>query len=435
MADIKSYNEHWRKIENLPGGGQSSTIKTINILDEKNISVVKILNRQNDIERRARMRREAVNLSTLDHPNLPKLIDSNTDFWKDLEYKLFIAMEFIPGQTLSEFDFSILSLNEKIQLVIKICETIEYCHNRGIVHRDIKPDNIILRNNDYKDPVIVDFGISFNFNDLDDDNLTPDGQQLGNRFFILPEQKVGEVSKRDIRSDVTCVVGIFYYLLTNEFPTVLEDEKGQKPHQRPNSKKIINSFSKSIKDVINNIFDIGFTLVIDYRFQTTKNFMNELRLIEKMQESKAQPEKNLIEKIKSESSRPYYREKKIIKNEILKTQKIITDTISETSKKIGNDWLASFSSISNHKHTTKGYGVKYIIANRITNVSISIYFKIFITGNEIVVHSLVEGKQGVISEIEVFRQNMQSGKNWDILKLNLTDQYLEAIFKEMENSK
>ena len=221
MSNIKSYKEHWRKTDDLSAGGQGTTIKAINILDKKTISVVKILNRQNDLERRARMHREAMALSTLDHSNLPKFVDSNTEFWQNLEYKLFITTEYIPGSTLSAFDFTTLGLDEKVQIVIKICDVIDYCHHRGIIHRDIKPDNIILRKNSFTDPVILDFGISFNFNDQDDDNLTAEGQHLGNRFLILPEQKVGEVSKRDFRSDVTCLVGVFYFLLTNEFPTVL----------------------------------------------------------------------------------------------------------------------------------------------------------------------------------------------------------------------
>src|SRR5690606_30492113 len=225
MRSIKSYKEGWFKLSDIASGGQGTTIKARSSLESNVVAAVKILNRQRDEERRARMHRETIALSTLSHPNLPRVLDYNTHHYGDFDFNLFIATEFIEGSTLSDFDFSALTFEEKITLIKKICEVIEYCHNRGVIHRDIKPDNIILMNNSYEDPVILEFGISSNFAESDDDSFAPDGQHVGYRFITLQEQKIGESSNRDLRSDISCIMGLFYYILTDEILIVVIAEQ------------------------------------------------------------------------------------------------------------------------------------------------------------------------------------------------------------------
>src|SRR5262245_24707807 len=99
----KPWDDNWERVKELPGGGQSKTfvVKRRDI-DSKDNYVLKILRRQDELERRRRMAREVTALQQLDHPRLPKIIESNTDAVDDIDIPLFFVMDHIDGQTLEE---------------------------------------------------------------------------------------------------------------------------------------------------------------------------------------------------------------------------------------------------------------------------------------------------------------------------------------------
>ena len=171
----KPWDEKWETIKPIGGGGQGDTFlvkpKDSTILSQS--FVLKKLKNQKDPERRKRMHREVATLRTLDCPGIPRLIESNSDQF-DSEIPLYMVGEFIEGKTLSQILDPALTMEiaDAVNLVRKLLETIQYCHSLGIVHRDIKPDNIIIRHDDIADPVIIDFGISFNESDADGTILT-----------------------------------------------------------------------------------------------------------------------------------------------------------------------------------------------------------------------------------------------------------------------
>ena len=425
MSDIKNYKEHWEKVDDIAGGGQGTTIKTINIQDKQTVAAVKTLNKQNDTERRARMQRETVALSTLSHANLPKVLDTNTEFWQDKEYKLFIATEFIPGDTLSNFDLSAIDLNQKIELTINIANVINYCHQRGIVHRDIKPDNIILRNNSIAEPVVIDFGISFNFNENDDDNLTPDGQHLGNRFLILPEQKVGEVGKRDLRTDISCLVGLFYYFLTNQLPTIAIDEYNQKPHQRNGAKEIIEALPKHQRDIINNIFDVGFSQVIDKRWQTVQSFIDQLILLQQAEPIVMDTANKFVDLIKNKTAQQDYQDTKYAKQLFAMIDKSARQVLDELIRELGEDW--GYTQSGGNLNEELAYKNMLYPSNSInTDLKTNTTIYGFITGNELVIH-LLEGNE----KYEVFRQPILGDINWGQFRESLKTHYLRELAKLM----
>lgn len=434
MRSFKNYKESWVKLSELASGGQGTTIKARSSLDLNVVAAVKILNRQRDEERRARMHRETIALSTLSHPNLPRVLDYNTHHYRNFNFNLFIATEFIEGSTLSEFDFLALTFEEKITLIKKICEVIDYCHKRGIIHRDIKPDNIILRNNSYDDPVILDFGISFNFTESDDDNLTPDGQHLGNRFLILPEQKIGEASKRDMRTDISCIIGLFYYILTNELPVVLIDEHERKPHQRSRARGIIDQLPKYIRDGVNNLFDVGFNQFIDKRWQSITSLIEQLEIIEKLRSPDFESTDNIIQYIQSLASQQSYIEARKLHNLTSEAYSKYNNLLIEVYKELGSDWGGFIRAPNSSKYSKEGFSEDGVITNGYLKVNVVANKKVFITGNELVIHSIMEGKSGSFSRVEVFREPLHGIRNWKTLQDALKSQFLNIVAQEIQNS-
>ncbi|NEN91801.1 MAG: serine/threonine protein kinase, partial [Okeania sp. SIO3H1] len=265
----KPWDENWEKLEDIGSGGQGKTLR-VKPKNDSSLSgkyVLKILHKQKDDERRARMHREVTNIGTLENPGIPKLIDSNSKCFKE-DIPLYMVTELIEGSTLEDFVAEgVMNVFDAVRFTLKLLDIIEYCHQRDIVHRDIKPDNIIIRNNDITTPVLIDFGLSFNKED--DISLTPTEQDIGNRFLVLPEHKRESGLQRDERSDITQVCGILFFVITGKAPRHLYDEKGNKPHQnqRQEIQQNLSILPQHILSKINRVFDRAFEYRIDYRWQ------------------------------------------------------------------------------------------------------------------------------------------------------------------------
>ncbi|MGD1805775.1 protein kinase domain-containing protein [Dapis sp. BLCC M126] len=214
----KPWDENWEITKTIGSGGQGKTFLVKPTKDKKDVFlhnqyVLKKLIKQNDNERRGRMYREVAALKTLNHSGIPKIVDSNSELF-DSDTYLYMVTEFVPGTTLFEaIKEKIMSIQDAVNFVIKLLDIVEYCHKIGIVHRDIKLDNIMVKNNDINNPVLIDFGISFNKVDDYDTSLTLTGQQLGNRFLSLPKLLEKSSLQRDFRSNITQICGIFFLLL------------------------------------------------------------------------------------------------------------------------------------------------------------------------------------------------------------------------------
>ncbi len=275
----KPWDEKWEIVKPIGGGGQGDTFlvkpKESAILSRS--FVLKILKNQKDPERRKRMHREVAALSTLDCPGIPRLIESNSDQFAT-DVPLYMVAEFIEGKTLSEIldPAQPMAIVDAINLVLKLLETLQYCHNLGIVHRDIKPDNIIIRCNDISAPVLIDFGISFNEYDTDNTTLTPAWQQLGNRFLALPELQVNSSMQRDPRADITQCCGILFFAIVGSPPVTLLDHEGRMPHQRPESQKTLSKSPSDLLAKVNRIFDRAFGTHIEYRWQSIPELQQAL---------------------------------------------------------------------------------------------------------------------------------------------------------------
>jgi serine/threonine-protein kinase len=190
-------------------GGMADVYKATDILEGK-VVAVKILKPEfsDNEEFIRRFRNESKAIAVLSHPNIVKIFD--VGFTDKLQ---FIVMEYIDGITLKEFieQQGVLKWKDTIHFIIQILRALQHAHDRGIVHRDIKPQNIML----FPDGTIkvMDFGIArFAREEL----KTVSDKAIGSVHYISPEQASGNVT--DERSDIYSVGIMMYEMLTGIKP-------------------------------------------------------------------------------------------------------------------------------------------------------------------------------------------------------------------------
>ena len=147
----------------------------------------------------ARFKREAHTISQLQHPNTITVFD----FGQSEDGFLFLSMELLEGKTLTEeIKAGPMSPKRAAHIASQMCRSLAEAHKAGIVHRDVKPDNIILiRVDDDPDVVkVLDFGIAKAVMGEDDVQLTGDGRIIGTPRYMSPEQILAE--PLDHRSDI-----------------------------------------------------------------------------------------------------------------------------------------------------------------------------------------------------------------------------------------
>jgi serine/threonine protein kinase len=161
-----------------------------------------------DEELRSRFLREARLAARIAHPNVVRIYDVGEDGDRP-----FIAMEYVEGETLAELLVrkGPLSPDDVVQLGVQACRGLAAAHEAGLVHRDVKPQNLLLRS----DGVLKlgDFGVAFG---LDGTRLTMAGTVLGTAAYLAPEQARGE--EVSAAADVYALGAVLYELLTGRPP-------------------------------------------------------------------------------------------------------------------------------------------------------------------------------------------------------------------------
>jgi eukaryotic-like serine/threonine-protein kinase len=168
---------------------------------------VKVL-RPGAIDNVARFEREATLLATLHHPGVIRYVTHGVAY----EGSPFLVTEWIEGTTLTEHHAHVgLTPAETLAISCHVAEALGAAHARGLVHRDIKPDNILLAGGDLKRPMVIDFGLVRSTSG--DHRLTETGVVVGTPGYMAPEQARGE-REIDARSDVFALGCVLYECIT-----------------------------------------------------------------------------------------------------------------------------------------------------------------------------------------------------------------------------
>jgi tetratricopeptide (TPR) repeat protein len=164
-----------------------------------------------------RFDRESQALALLHHPGIAQVYEAGAaDYgWGSQPY---FAMEFIQGLPLDRYaGIHQLDTRQRLALMIQICEAVEHAHRRGVIHRDLKPGNILVDENGQ--PKILDFGLArVTDSDVHATRQTDMGQLLGTLAYMSPEQVLANPLAVDTRSDVYALGVILYELLAGKLP-------------------------------------------------------------------------------------------------------------------------------------------------------------------------------------------------------------------------
>jgi serine/threonine protein kinase len=161
-----------------------------------------------------RFQAEKQSLALMDHPAIAKVFDAGTTE----AGQPYFVMEYVPGFPITEYcDQKKLSIRERIELFIQVCEGVQHAHQKAIVHRDIKPANILVVEVDgTARPRIIDFGLAkaIASQSLGETLFTQAGAFLGTPGYMSPEQADPGVQDIDTRTDVYSLGVVLYVLLT-----------------------------------------------------------------------------------------------------------------------------------------------------------------------------------------------------------------------------
>lgn len=203
----------------------------------------------------------------LSHPNIVNVFDCGID-----EKEPFLVMEFVEGKPLQNHvrDLGETRYHHCVDILTEIASGLDYAHAQGVIHRDIKPGNILV--DAQNRPKILDFGLA----KLSDSNLTQTGLFLGTPNYSSPEQIIS--GRVDFRSDLYSFSTVAYEMITNHLPfeasslhAILYQIANEKP-------KISLEPFKALIDTaaLGNVFRKAFDKKPEKRFQTAKDFVNAL---------------------------------------------------------------------------------------------------------------------------------------------------------------
>jgi tRNA A-37 threonylcarbamoyl transferase component Bud32 len=210
--------ERYTLIEEVGQGGMAVVYRAQDETLKREVAI-KILHQHlaGEPESKARLEREAQAVAKLRHENILEIFD-----YSGLSsHSSYIVTEFIDGQTLKQYlNGRPLGFSEVAALIaVEVCHALAHAHSLGVIHRDVKPENVMIR----KDGLIklMDFGIA---QVLDFQRMTVTGQLLGSPAYMAPE--IIEGKQLDFRTDVFSVGIMLYLLATGELPF-----SGRNPHE------------------------------------------------------------------------------------------------------------------------------------------------------------------------------------------------------------
>ena len=224
-------------IKKLGSGGMGTVWLASQHSPVERLVAIKLLKRGDDSkESQRRFRYEIKALATLSHPNIAGILSAGSSKTQ----RPYLVLEYVPGQTITEFcNEHMLSLNERLELFAQTCDAIQHSHQKSLLHRDIKPGNVLVTDIDGQPTVkVIDFGLAkvFGADAWQNSRQTQTRFALGSPLWMSPEQTFGHSQNSgqglggvDTRTDIYSLGVVLYQLLTNTTPVTLDVYRQSSP--------------------------------------------------------------------------------------------------------------------------------------------------------------------------------------------------------------
>jgi serine/threonine protein kinase len=212
IEDLQSALADRYDVERELGRGGMATVYLAKDIEHDRQVAIKVMRPQiAEVMGAERFLREIEIASSLEHPNILALLDSG-----GTDTLLWYVMPFIDGESLGERIESKgrLGIAETLRITREVASALTYAGGRGVIHRDIKPDNIMLAEDGHA--VVMDFGIGKAI-EAEGEKLTQTGMSVGTPAYMSPEQAMGE-GDVDGRTDVYSLAAVVYEMLIGEQP-------------------------------------------------------------------------------------------------------------------------------------------------------------------------------------------------------------------------
>lgn len=273
--------DDWVSVDEERRAGAQGYVQKVRHQADGRIGALKRLHGEasKQTERRYRFLMEVGGLRAMGGNGVPRVLEANEDEWKQKDVELYLVMEFIEGPTMAELvQKAPPSVDDAISATSRIVQVMGAGHQLPLHHRDLKPDNVIIRDARWEDPVLVDLGIAWHGAGSNAGFLTPEGKELGNRFLRLPEFAPGG-DHRDARSDVAMAAGLLFFMLSGRAPRVLVDHAGRHPHELEPSPIRAEVLQDRRWPKLSSLFRIAFQQRLEARFQDAEELGRRLAQI------------------------------------------------------------------------------------------------------------------------------------------------------------
>ena len=324
-------NDRYEIIKTIGEGGMANVYLAEDTILERKVAI-KVLrgDLSNDEKFIRRFKREALSVSNLSHPNIVEVYDVGEE---DGNY--YIVMEYIEGKTLKQLlqKRGALTLTEVIDIMSQLTDGLAHAHEAYIIHRDIKPQNIMIEDNGRIK--ITDFGIAMALNST---QLTQTNSVMGSVHYLPPEQANGKGST--VKSDIYSLGILMYELLTGSVPfkgdTAVEIALKHMKEKIPSVRKQNPTIPQSVENIIlkataknpKNRYDSVREMYND--LQTALERDNEKRLVYEYPENDLE-ETKVIAPIPKEPKKPVV-DKPLDKEETTETDDSILKEKDEKNK-------------------------------------------------------------------------------------------------------